>query len=64
MDLLMKDGLIFDPSFEPGEPRDMTLWIKNGRIQGWLNKSRDIEQIEKSGKVHVLNAKGKPSSRG
>jgi 5-methylthioadenosine/S-adenosylhomocysteine deaminase len=59
MDLLVKDGLVFDPAFEPEGPRVMSIWIKNGRIHRFLEKEEEIEQVRKSGKVRVLEGKNK-----
>ena len=59
MELLVKDGLVFDPAFEPEGPRVMSIWIKNGRIHGFLEKEEEIEQVRKSGAVRVLEGKNK-----
>ena len=59
MDLLIKDGLVFDPTLESAGPRVRTIWIKGGRIHGFPDKEQDIEQIQKSEGIRVLEAKGK-----
>jgi len=59
MELLIKDGLVFDPTLESAGPRVRTIWIKDGRIHGFPDKEQDIEQIQKSEGIRVLEAKGK-----
>lgn len=59
MELLIKDGLVFDPTLESAGPRVRTIWIKGGRIHGFPDKEQDIEQIQKSEGIRVLEAKGK-----